>query len=173
MRPLRDQVSAALVIRFVRSGAGRPPEREAALPGGSGSLSPSDRGVETPRRTVLVPVLVALVVSLIGGVFGFAAVGFNSLRADMNEGFARVQARFAHIETRLDARFAQIDARFAQVDARFAQVDARFAQVESRLDAVNQTLLDHTDRLTRIETLYAVHPHPAGDPQTTPLTQTF
>ena len=73
----------------------------------------------TVQRSLLVPALVAVIVALIGGVFGLAAVGFNALRDDMNEGFARV-------------------------DAKFVQVDDRFAEV-------NAILLDHTERLARIE----------------------
>ena len=81
------------------------------------------------------PTLAAVIVALIGGVFVFAAVGFNTLSDDMNRGFARM------------------DERFAQTDVRFAQIDRRFSEI-------NGILLDHTDRLARLEAIQNAHTHP-------------
>ena len=41
----------------------------------------------------------------------------------------------------------------------FARVDERFAQTDARISEINRTLLDHTDRLARIETLHRTHVH--------------
>ncbi len=94
--------------------------------------SPSEQGVPgvskaplaeagAERRSLLVPALVAVIVALIGGVFVFAAVGFNTLSSDMNQGFARMDRQFSE---------------------------------------TNGILLDHTDRLARLEVAQNAHTHP-------------
>ncbi|WP_419838276.1 hypothetical protein [Candidatus Poriferisodalis sp.] len=72
----------------------------------------------------------------------------NLLRDQMEAGFAQVERRFAQV----DERFAQIDERFIQIDQRFIQIDQRFAQIDT-------VLLDHTDRLARIEAVHNDHAH--------------
>ncbi len=144
--------------------------------------------VETgTRRSPSGAVLAALAAALITGLLGLAAAGFSALnsnintlhnninalrtdvdadisaldakidtlRSDMNARFAQVDARFVQI----DNRFAQIDERFTQIDERFARMDARFARMDERFDALSLTLLDHTDRLARIEAIHSTHPH--------------
>ncbi len=64
----------------------------------------------------------------------------------------------------MNARFAQMDERFAQMDGRFAQMDGRFAQVDERFGEVNAIMLDHTERLARIETTLGVESPPAQQP---------
>ena len=136
----------------------------------------TDAAYGAQQRSALVPVLATVIGALIIGVFSIAAVGFNVLRSDianvrtdMEAGFAQVDQRFAQV----DQRFAQIDQRFAQVDQRFAEVDERFAQVDERLDQIDErfiqiderlvridtVLLDHTDRLARIEAVHNDHAH--------------
>ncbi|WP_419837094.1 hypothetical protein [Candidatus Poriferisodalis sp.] len=132
------------------AGSGRP----AVSPSGGGVSAVAETpgavsaGAGVERRSPLVPVLVAVTVALIGGVFVFASAGFNALRDDMNRGFAQ-----------MDSRFTQVDARFTQIDDRFAQVDARFAQIDDRLADINEILLDHTDRLARLEAVQNTHTH--------------
>ena len=136
--------------------AGPGPGPGERLPGGPRQHAPqTTRAAE--RRSALVPVLSTIVGTLIVGAFSLAAIGFNvlrtdsaSLRTDMNEGFAQVHAETSHLRTDMNERFAQVDARFAQIDQRFARIDA--------------TLLDHTDRLARIETVLDVRPLPAPQP---------
>lgn len=45
--------------------------------------------------------------------------GFADLKAEMRDGFNRMEAM-------MDARFAKVDERFVQVDARFEKMDDRF-----------------------------------------------
>ena len=111
--------TVACVAGDAEAGAG--PGRPAVPPSGEGVSAVSEApgavraGFGVERRSPLVPVLVAVVVALIGGVFVFAAAGFNALRDDMNRGFA------------------QMDSRFTQVDARFAQIDDRLVDINSSL----------------------------------------
>ena len=126
------------------------PRPEAGAP-----VAAAPAAADVGRRAVLVPVLTAVIVALVGGAFLLGVTGFNALRDDMNAGFARIDERFAQI----DARFTQIDARFVQVDARSDALDAKIeSQIGMLRDdmnegfaSVNAILLDHTDRLARLE----------------------
>lgn len=69
---------------------------------------------------VLLPELVAMKTEIIG-----------TLRAEMAQGFARVDDRFAKV----DERFARGDERFASMDARFDKLEAGQAE-SNRLTAV-------------------------------------
>ena len=129
--------------------AGPGPGPGERLPGGPRQHAPqTTRAAE--QRSALVPVLSTIVGTLIVGAFSLAAIGFNVLRTDTSEGFAQVHAEISQLRTDMNERFAQVDARFAQIDQRFARIDA--------------TLLDHTDRLARIETVLDVRPLPAPQP---------
>jgi len=64
-------------------------------------------------------------VSLLDGIRG----DIRELRHEMQQGFARIEARFQQV----DARFQQVDARFEQMEARFRQVDSRFEHNDDRL----------------------------------------
>ncbi len=111
------------------------------------------------RRSLLVPVLSTAVGALIAGVLALAVLGFNTLRDD-------IQALHGDIDmlgSDMNDGFARVDERFALIDERFALIDARFAHTDERISEINAVLLDHTDRLARIETLQHTHTH--GAPQ--------
>lgn len=112
------------------------------------AVLPAARAAE--RRSLLVPVLSTACAALIAGVLGLAVVGFNTLRDDMK------------------ARFAQVDAQFGSVHAEIGMLDARIDvqigmlrdDMSARFGEVNAVLLDHTERLARIETTLGVEPQP-------------
>ena len=134
-------------------------------PAGRLPATPAQHAPQTTRaaeqRSALVPVLSTIVGTLIVGAFSLAAIGFNVLRTDTSEGFAQVHAGTSQLRTDMNERFAQVDARLSELrtdmNERFVQIDQRFARIEA-------TLLDHTDRLARIETVLDVRPHPAPQP---------
>ncbi len=74
-----------------------------------------------------IPATIALM-SFVAIILGFFSNNkrLDDLRADMKEGFARV-----------DARFDQVNARFDQVNARFDQVNGRIDQTNGRIDQTN------------------------------------
>ena len=159
------------------------------------------------RRALLVPVLSTVVAALIAAMFGFAVVGFNTLRDDIraldakfdariDDLDAKLEARFAAQDTKFEARFAAQDTKFearfaaqdtkiesldakiealdAKFDARFAAQDAKFDALEARFDAkidmlradmndgfaqIQSILLDHTERLARLEAIHGIHVH--------------
>ncbi|MDE0497234.1 MAG: hypothetical protein OXH86_07765 [Acidimicrobiaceae bacterium] len=150
-----------------------------------------------PLRTVG---LVTVIASLITGLLGLAGLGFVTLRDDIraiDTQFAQVRVDIAQVDAKIDTQVGmlrdeiaqvrtELGDEIAQVDAKidtqiallrddvnqgFARVDARFAQVDDRFAEVNAVLLDHTDRLARIETghgerlarieaAHGVPPHP-------------
>ena len=55
--------------------------------------------------------------------------GFADLKAEMREGFDRI-----------DKRFEQVDKRFEQVDKRFEQIDKRMERLEDAFFAMNRML---------------------------------
>ena len=72
---------------------------------------------------------------------------------------AVVGADIRALDAKVDTLRSDMNARFAQVDARFVRIDERFARMDERLDALGLTLLDHTDRLARIEAIRSSRPH--------------
>ena len=62
--------------------------------------------------------------------------GFADLKAEMKEGFERIDKRFAQV----DGRFAQVDGRFAQVDKRFERIEDRLDKLTDRFESLNRTL---------------------------------
>ena len=95
------------------------------------------------RRSLLVPVLSTACAALIAGVLTMAVVGFNTLRDDIRSLDAKIDTQIGMLRDDMNARFAQVDERFGEVNA---------------------ILLDHTERLARIETTQSVESPPAQQP---------
>ena len=108
------------------------------------------RSAAAERRSLLVPVLSTAVGVLIAGVLGLAVQGFNTLRDDIRA-----------LDDKIDA---QVDGLRSEMNQGFAQIDERFARVDERFDQVSATLLEHTDRLARIETIHSTHVHARPQP---------
>ena len=146
--------------------------------------------VAPEQRSMQSAVLATIIAALIVGVFSFAVVGFNvmrsdidsvrtdlrsdidSVRTDLRSDIAAVRtdlrseisSEIAAVRRDMDAGFTRIDERFAQIDERFAQIDERFTRVDERFTGIETVLLDHTDRLARIETVHGAHTHTTAQP---------
>lgn len=62
--------------------------------------------------------------------------GFADLKAEMREGFERVDKRFEQV----DKRFERIDKQFDQVDKRFERIEDRLDKLTDRFESLNRTL---------------------------------
>lgn len=62
----------------------------------------------------------------------------RELRADMNKGFDKVDARFEKFEDKVDARFEKVDARFGRVDDEFKSVRA---EMKAGFDGMNRLMI--------------------------------
>ncbi|WP_420610621.1 hypothetical protein [Candidatus Poriferisodalis sp.] len=113
------------------------------------------------RRSLLVPVLSTACAALIAGVLGLAVVGFNTLRDDIRSLDAKIDTQIGSVRGEIGSVRGEIgmlrDDMHAEIGMLRNDMNARFAQV----DAV---LLDHTERLARIETTLGVESRPVQQP---------
>ena len=80
----------------------------------------------------------------------------NGIRADMNSGFDRIDARFTALDSRfttLDSRFTTVDNRFTTLETRFNSIEGRFTFIEGKLTSIERDVADLRERSARIETL--------------------
>jgi len=71
----------------------------------------------------------------------------ESLRMEMREGFAKVDARFEQMQSNFDARFGQMQAAF---DARSATVDERFERMGQQLEGLRVGIIDLHKQINRM-----------------------
>ena len=90
-----------------------------------------------PRRSAL---LIALATTIVAGLIAVAAAGYTALRADITALHAEING----VETRLRAEINGVEERLR-------------AEMQNFRAEVNATLLDHTDRLARLETTSQQH----------------
>ena len=154
----------------------------------------TDAAYGAQQRSALVPVLATVIGALIIGVFSIAAVGFNVLRNDMDSVRTDLRSDIDSVRTDLrsdidsvrtdlrsdidsvrtdlrndiDSVRTDLDRKITDVrtdvDLLRDQMEAGFAQVDQRFAQVNTVLLDHTDRLARIETVHGAHTHTTAQP---------
>ena len=145
----------------------------------SGSADPQPPGARasapqaaTEQRSMQSAVLATIIAALIVGVFSFAVVGFNvmrsdidsvrtDLRSDIDSVRTDLRSDIAAVRTDLDRKITDVR---TDVDLLRDQMEAGFAQVDQRFAQVNTVLLDHTDRLARIETVHGAHTHTTAQP---------
>ncbi|WP_419840310.1 hypothetical protein [Candidatus Poriferisodalis sp.] len=158
--------------------------------GADARFGSAGRGVGLRQRSLLVPVLSTVVGALVAGVFVFAALGFATLRNDIKSLDTKIDTKINALDTKIDALDTKIDTEInalgAQMDALDTKIDTKInaldtkidtkinaldtkfdtkinalgAQMDARFAEVGLVLLDHTDRLARIEAIYANHTHP-------------
>ena len=151
---------------------------------GSADPQPPRARASAPQAAIVAPeqrsmqsaVLATIIAALIVGVFSFAVVGFNVMRSDIDSVRTDLRSDIDSVRTDLRSDIAAVrtdlrseisseiaavrrdmEAGFTRIDERFAQIDERFARIES-------VLLDHTDRLARIETVHGAHTHATAQP---------
>ena len=101
------------------------------------TIAPDHRHDTVQQRstTLLATVLGAVVAALIGGMFLFIVFALDRVSEDIN----RVSEEVSSLRSEMNARFVETDRRF---------------------DQVNSVLMDHTDRLARIETTLDISGRP-------------
>ena len=132
------------------------------------TIAPEHRhGVHQRSTTLLATVLGAVITALVGGMFLFIVSALDrvseevsSLRSEMSEEISSLRSEMNARFVETDRKFDQVNQRFDQVNRRFDQVNQRFDQVNRRFDQVNSVLMDHTDRLARIETTLDINGRP-------------
>ena len=109
-------------------------------------------GSAAARRSLLVPVLTTVVGALVGGVLLLAVVGFNVLRDEIGGLRSEMRAEIGGLRDELRSEMR-------------AEIGGLRDEMTRRFEAVDSALLDHTDRLARIETHLGIGAAPAAPAQ--------
>ncbi|WP_420610388.1 hypothetical protein [Candidatus Poriferisodalis sp.] len=123
-------------------------------PSGASHDADGQNGTGRRARSLTVPMPTAITAALIAGMFGLLFLNLNGLRDDIDTLRADMNRQF----DRVDQRFEQVDRRVDGVDARLDRMETRLDRMDDRFDEVQAVLLDHTDRLARIEKLLDLDP---------------
>ncbi|MCY3892051.1 MAG: hypothetical protein OXF65_02025 [Acidimicrobiaceae bacterium] len=133
-----------------------PPEPPAAT-ADSAAGSDSRAGTARQPRPLLIPLPTAITAALVAGLFGLLFLNLNSLndnittlRDDMN---GRIDSLDAKIDNKIDSLRDDMNERIDSLDAKIDN------KTDSLRDEMLTVLLDHTDRLARIETHLDLRPH--------------
>ncbi len=146
------------------------------------------------RRSLLVPVLSTACAALIAGVLTMAVVGFNTLRDDIRTEIGSVRGEIGSVRGEIGSVRGEIgmlrndmhteigmlrDDMHTEIGMLDAKIDTQIGMLRddmrteigmlrydmnARFGEVNAILLDHTERLARIETTQSVKSPPAQQP---------
>ena len=110
-------------------------------------------GTARQPRPLLIPLPTAITAALVAGLFGLLFLNLNSLNDNITT---------LHHDTNnsIDALDAKIDNKTDSLrDDMNERIDALRDEMTAGFREINATLLDHTDRLARIETHLDLRPH--------------
>lgn len=115
----------------------------------------ADASSAASTRTLAIPLPTAIVAALITAMFGLLFFSLNGLRSD-------IDALRSEIGTLRDDTTGQISALRSDINGQISELRAEIGMLRSDMDRrfaeINSVLLDHTDRLARIETHLDIRP---------------
>lgn len=128
-------------------------EHAAAAVPASASVSAPGRGEGTAAsakrdRALVIPVPTAITAALVAGLFGLLFVSLNGLGNDIEGLRGEIGALRSDMDSQIGSLRGDMD---SQIGSLRGDMDAQFREV-------NAILLDHTDRLARIETHLGIRP---------------
>ena len=129
-----------------------PPEPPAAT-ADSAAGSDSRAGTARQPRPLLIPLPTAITAALVAGLFGLLFLNLNSLNDNITTLHDDITTLRHDTNSRIDTLRDDMNER---IDALDAKIDNK---VDSLRDEMLTVLLDHTDRLARIETHLDLRPH--------------
>ena len=123
------------------------------------------RGTAAPRSLVI-SVPAAVTAAMVAGMFGLLFLSLNGLRGDIDSLRGNISSlqenmnnRFDAVNNRIDAQVDRLDSRIDSTNERLDnQFDSLRSTMEEGFSEVHAILLDHTDRLARIETHLDIRP---------------
>ncbi len=125
------------------------PAEPLAMPATVQLIAPATPVTQQNRSTTLIAAIVgAVLTALIGGMFLFMVAAFD----DVHNEISSVRAEIGSL--RADTN--------EQIDTLRNDTNARFAEVDRKFDQIQRVLLDHTDRLARIETALDIEGRPTN-----------
>ncbi len=125
------------------------PAEPLAMPATVQLIAPATPVTQQNRSTTLIAAIVgAVLTALIGGMFLFMVAAFDDVRTE--------------IDTLRNDMNNEIGSVRAEIGTLRADTNARFAEVDRKFDQIQNVLLDHTDRLARIETALGIEGRPTN-----------
>ena len=128
-------------------------------PPASGPPTATAAAAGQAARTLAVPIPTAIVAALVAGMFGMLFFSLNGLRSDIDTLRSDTNSQIDSLRSEMRSEIGSLR---SDMNQRFAEVNQQFLEVHS-------VLLDHTDRLARIETHLDIGPPAEGaasDPST-------
>ncbi len=119
------------------------------------SIAPDHRHSTTHQRstTLLATVVGAVVTALLGGMFLFVVSALDRVSDEISSLRGEISGETSSIRGEISDLRGEISSLRSEMNARFIETDRRF-------DQVNSVLMDHTDRLARIETTLDISGRP-------------
>ena len=133
-----------------------PPEPPAAT-----ADAAQDRvGTARQPRPLLIPLPTAVTAALVAGLFGLLYLNLNGLSDDINGLRNEMNGMNGRIDALRSDTNSSIDTLRNEMNGRIDGLDAKIDnKVDSLRNEMLAVLLDHTDRLSRIETHLDLRPH--------------
>lgn len=108
--------------------------------------------------TVVVTVFGAIITALLGGMFLFMISAIDDVRDEISALRSEMHDEIGSLRSDMSA----------ELNSLRSEMNARFAEVDRKFDQVNAVLMDHTDRLARIETTLGISGRPPSSETDTP-----
>ncbi len=132
------------------------PEPQASVPPAGAAQFEPLAAERTERRTVspnaVIGVMGGLIAALLGGIFALLVWQFGALNDSIDHLSARIDSQGAELRAEMDT--LRTDLR-SEMDTLRTDLRSEIGQLRTEMQAgfrsVNETLLDHTDRLARLE----------------------
>ena len=109
--------------------------------------------------TVVVTVFGAIITALLGGMFLFMISAIDDVRDEISALRSEMHDEIGSLRSDMSA----------EINSLRSEMNARFAEVDRKFDQVNAVLMDHTDRLARIETTLGISGRPPSSETDTPI----
>ncbi len=116
------------------------------------TIAPDHRHGTAHQRstTLLATVLGAVVTALLGGMFLFVVSALDRVSDEISSLRDEINGEISSLRDEINGEISSLR----------DEMNARFAETDRRFDQVNSVLMDHTDRLARIETTLDISGRP-------------
>lgn len=120
--------------------------------------------------TVVVTVFGAIITALLGGMFLFMISAIDDVRDEISALRSEMHDEISSLRSDMSAEIGNLRSDMsAEINSLRSEMNARFAEVDRKFDQVNAVLMDHTDRLARIETTLGISGRPPSSETDTPI----
>lgn len=122
----------------------------------------ADASSAAPTRTLAIPLPTAIVAALITAMFGLLFFSLNGLRSDIDALRSEIGTLRDDTTGQISELRSEIGALRSDTTGQISELRAEIGMLRSDMDRrfaeINSVLLDHTDRLARIETHLDIRP---------------